>query len=237
MRSLDALKRLTNFKPTGRVGSWYSVQNMSTDLADISIYDEIGLNGVTATDFVNELRSVAAHNINLRINSPGGSVFDGIAILNSLRSHPANIHVVVEGIAASSASFIAMAGDSIEMAPQSVMMIHDAHGVAMGNAADMRSLADLLDKTSENIASVYAQRTGKPTDHWRQAMQNNNGEGTWYSDQEAVDAGLADRIVSKNTDAGDHTVTVVSDKSPDTVNWDDIDINVDELVEALKGVN
>lgn len=232
MRSAHAWKRPYNFQPTGRVGTWYTVKNLSADLAEVSIYDEIGYYGVTATDFVNEIRGVQASTIGLRINSPGGEVFDGLAILNALRSHPAKVHVTIDGLAASAASFIAMAGDEIEMSPQSMMMIHDAQGLAMGNAGTLRELADMLDKTSNNIASVYAQRTGKTVDYWREQMLNE----TWYTDQEAVDAGLADRIVQAQEPAGDGPATVVVDKI-ETISWDEIDINVDELVEALKGVN
>src|SRR3546814_8255536 len=83
------------------------------------------------------------------ISSPGGDVFDGLAILNSLRQHKATVNVVVDGIAASAASFIAMAGDTVKMAPQSVMMIHDASGLVIGNSRDMQEMADLLEKTSD----------------------------------------------------------------------------------------
>jgi ATP-dependent protease ClpP protease subunit len=233
VRSRHAWKRPYNFQPTGRVGTWYAINNVSADLAEVSIYDEIGYFGITATSFVEDLKAVQAGTIGLHINSPGGEVFDGLAILNALRSHPAKVHVTVDGLAASAASFIAMAGDQIDMAPQSMMMIHDAQGLAIGDAGTLRELADMLDKTSNNIAAVYAQRTGKPVEHWREQMLAE----TWYTDQEAVDAGLADRVVSNDAPADDHGTTVVSDKVPATINWDDIDINVDELVEALKGVN
>ncbi len=231
MRSMHAWKRPYNFQPTGRVGTWYSVKNISTDLAEVNIYDEIGFYGVTATNFVEDLRAVQAGTISLRINSPGGEVFDGLAILNALRSHPAKVHVTVDGLAASAASFIAMAGDVIEMAPQSMMMIHDAQGLAMGNASTLRELADMLDKTSNNIAAVYAQRTGKPVDHWREQMLAES----WYTDQEAVDAGLSDRVVTADAPPEGGTATVVTDKI-DTFSWDEINIDVAGLVEALKGV-
>ncbi len=223
-------KRPYNFKATGRVGSWYSIKNVSTELADISIYDEIGFWGVTAADFVKELGSIQAAALNIRINSPGGDVFDGIAILNALRSHPADKTVIVDGLAASAASFIAMAGDTVKMSPQSMMMIHDASGLCMGNAADMRDLADLLDKTSENI--------GKPADHWREQMLAE----TWYTDQEAVDAGLADEILTpgRASESVDDRVSsrVLAEHGPQTVSWDDIDFDADTLASissALKG--
>lgn len=174
-----------------QVGRWYEIKNIATDRAEVAIYDEIGFWGVTASDFVRDLQGVQAKNITLHINSPGGDVFDGIAILNALRQHSATVDVVIDGLAASAASFIAMAGDTITMAPNAMIMIHEASGLVIGNAEDMTEMAALLDKTSANIANVYAQRAGGTAEDWRQAMRVE----TWYSDQEAVDAGLADAIL------------------------------------------
>jgi ATP-dependent protease ClpP protease subunit len=178
-----------------KVGRWYEIKNIATDVAEVSIYDEIGFWGVTASDFVRDLQGVQAKSITLHVNSPGGDVFDGIAILNALRQHPARVEVVIDGLAASAASFIAMAGDSVVMAPNAMMMIHEASGVVFGNAEEMTEMAALLDKTSANIAQVYAQRAGGDPEDWRQAMRAE----TWYSDQEAVDAGLADAILGAET--------------------------------------
>jgi ATP-dependent Clp endopeptidase proteolytic subunit ClpP len=190
------LARPYNFRQTGKVGTWYNIKNLSNEVTEIYIYDEIGYYGVTAADFVAELNAVNAGRITLRINSPGGDVFDGLAILNALRQHAAIVDVVIDGIAASAASFIAMAGNTVLMSPQSMMMIHDGSGLCMGNANDMREMADLLDKTSDNIAAVYAKRTGKSKEEWREAMLAE----TWYSDEEAVQAGLADGIVGVEQD-------------------------------------
>lgn len=229
---MRSFKRPYNFKATGRVGTWYQIKNISAEEAEVSIYDEIGFWGVTASDFVKELGGVSASALNVHINSPGGDVFDGLAILNALRSHPAKKTVTVDGLAASAASFIAMAGDTIKMSPQSMMMIHDASGLCMGDARDMRDLADLLDKTSENIANVYAQRTGKPVDEWRKAMLAE----TWYTDQEAVDAGLADMIVGDDSAETQTPEPVVVEAKADNP-WEDIDFEAisKALGEALKG--
>lgn len=180
-----------------RIGRWYEIKNLAAETASIAIYDEIGMWGVTASDFVNELKGITARTISLSINSPGGDVFDGLAILNSLRQHPAAVNVVIDGVAASAASFIAMAGDSVKIAPQAMMMIHDASGLVVGNSRDMEEMAALLDKTSDNIASVYAQRAGGTQAEWRAAMKAE----TWYTDQEAVEAGLADEILSEDAPA------------------------------------
>lgn len=169
---------------------WYDITAKSQSEAVVSLYDEIGYFGITAADFVRDLGKVTAQSITLRINSPGGDVFDGVAIYNALKSHPANITVYVDGIAASAASFIAMAGDRISMMKHSQMMVHDASGLCIGPADDMRKTADLLDKISDNIASIYAERAGGTTEEWREKMR---GE-MWLSDSEAVACGLADDI-------------------------------------------
>ncbi|WP_333743827.1 head maturation protease, ClpP-related [Streptomyces ardesiacus] len=173
--------------------SWYRISNAADpDEAEVMLYDEVGgWFGATADEFIADLRGVTAPRMRLRINSPGGSVFEGIAIANALRAHPASVTVQVDGIAASIASVIAMAGDRIEMAPNSMLMIHDASGVCMGNAADMEEMAELLDLISDNIADAYAARAGGTREEWRARMQAE----TWYLPEDAVDQGLADEAV------------------------------------------
>lgn len=174
--------------------SWYRITNAaSSDEAEVMLYDEVGgWYGATADQFIADLRGVTAPNLRVRINSPGGSVFEGIAIANALRSHPANVIVQVDGIAASIASVIAMAGDRIEMAPNTMLMIHDASGLCMGNAADMEEMAELLDLISDNIADAYAARAGGTRDEWRARMRAE----TWYLPEDAVANGLADEATS-----------------------------------------
>jgi ATP-dependent protease ClpP protease subunit len=169
---------------------WYRFENLGDDETDVILYGEIGWYGTEAETFVRELRALKTARINLRLSSPGGSVFDGIAIMNGLRAHSAEVTVYVDSLAASIASVIAMAGDRVVMMPASEMMIHEASGLCMGNAADMRELADLLDRQSDKIAAVYAERAGGDVEGWRAAM---NAE-TWYSAEEAVAAGLADEV-------------------------------------------
>ena len=187
MRKFRSARELVNLKQ-GR-NDWYKIKNLA-DRAEIMIYDEIGYFGVTASDFVRDLKAITTNRIDLHLNTPGGEVFDGIAIFNALRQHPAEVHVTVDELAASIGSVIAMSGDRIVMSRNSQMMIHDGLGMGIGNAADLRELADLLDKTSDNIASIYAERTGKDATHWRALMRAE----TWYSADEAVAAGLADEV-------------------------------------------
>ena len=157
-------------------------------VAEVHIYDEIGYWGTSAKDFAQQLAELDVDRIQLRINSPGGNAWDGVAIMNTLRRHRARVEVTVDGIAASAASLIAMAGDHIVMNRSSQMMIHDTSGMAWGNAATMRETADLLDKLSDSYADAYAKRAGGTRSAWRDVMQAE----TWYTAEEAVLAGLAD---------------------------------------------
>jgi ATP-dependent Clp endopeptidase proteolytic subunit ClpP len=160
--------------------------------AEILLYDEIGFYGITARDFVSALASAGAGPVRVRINSPGGDVFDGLAIYNALRAHPGGATAVVDGLAASAASFIALAGSRMEMAESSMLMIHDAWGVAIGNKNDMRTTADLLDKVDGQLAEIYAAKTGKPVAEIAAAMDAE----TWYTAQEAVTARYCDGITA-----------------------------------------
>lgn len=168
---------------------WYRITNLA-DRAEVYIYDEIGYFGVTANDLVRDLQGVKGSSIELHLNSPGGEVFDGVAIYTALKNHPAQVHVIVDSLAASIASVIAMAGDKVTMARNATMMIHDGHGLCVGNAKDMADMVALLDRTSDNIASVYAERAGGSAETWRGRMRAE----TWYTAEEAVQAGLADEI-------------------------------------------
>ncbi len=161
--------------------------------AEIFIYDEIGGSfGVDANEFIQDLQGIKAKDITVRINSPGGSVFDAIAIYNSLIQHPANITTRVDAMAASAASIIAMAGDKVEMMVGSQLMIHDAMGTEMGNAKEMREMAKFLDLQSDNLASIYANKAGDKQD-WRALMLAE----TWMFANEAVDFGLADSVYTR----------------------------------------
>lgn len=172
-------------------------------VATLRLYDPVdswgGEWGVSAKEFAAALDELpdTVEEIRLHINSPGGEVFEGIALLNALRNHPARVVAVVDGLAASAASFIACGADEVVMARNSELMIHDAWGLCVGNADDMRQLAEMLDQISDNIASIYAEKAGGDIADWRAAMARE----TWYSADEAVEAGLADRVDKKQADA------------------------------------
>ncbi len=202
MRSTRRLQNLTSTAPR-----WWSIQNAATagEPTMVSIYDEIGFFGVSAGDFLADLAGVQG-DIDLHINSPGGDVFDAIAIHNTLKARKGTVAVTIDGLAASAASFIAQAASpgKLFMAPHATMMIHDGFAAGIGNAADMRELADQLDSASDNIASIYAARSGKPAAYWRAKMKAT----TWYNDQEAVDDGLADSVVGQETPKNQWDLTV-----------------------------
>lgn len=169
--------------------------------AKLYLYDVIdswgGDWGVSAKEFNAALAEIGdVSQINLHVNSPGGECYEGIAILNALRRHPATVTAIVDGLAASAASFIAAGADQVVMARNSEMMIHDAWGIALGPAADMHAAGDRLDKISNNIASVYAAKAGGTDQSWRDFMLAE----TWYSAEEAVAVGLADRVEGAEVD-------------------------------------
>jgi ATP-dependent Clp endopeptidase proteolytic subunit ClpP len=173
--------------------SWYRIEAKEDGPATIFIYDEIGMWGITASDLIRDLAGVSASTITLRVNSPGGDVFDGIAIYNAIRNHPAVVTVQVDGLAASIASIIAMAGDEITIAKNAFFMIHNAWAGAVGGAEEMRKMADVLDKIDTTLVKTYADRTGQTQRAIRQMMA---GE-TWLTAEEAVELGMADRLIDE----------------------------------------
>lgn len=160
----------------------------------VDVYDDIGeggwfSEGVTAKAFAGELSGVKGA-LDVHVNSPGGNVWDGIAIASALRSHKGPVTVVVDGIAASIASVIVQAGTDRVMMPGSMLMIHEASTFDGGNAEELRKTAQTLDDISANLAEQYAATAGGSPESWRAAMK----EETWYTAEQAVEAGLADRI-------------------------------------------
>lgn len=149
--------------------------------------------GIAAKDMVPLIHAITAPAIDLHINTPGGEVWEAWAIMNALRSHGSRVTAYVDGVAASAGSVIMLAGDEIVMAEASQVYIHDAHGFAFGDEAALLVTAGELGQMSQQIAGLYAQRGGT-VDDWRMAMRANNGEGTWYTPDGAVKAGLADRV-------------------------------------------
>lgn len=154
--------------------------------------------GLSAKEFGQALDALPSgvEEIELHVNSPGGEVHEGLAILNQLRQHKASVTVIIDGLAASAASFIAMGADRVLIAPNAEVMIHNAWGLAMGDSDDMQKMADDLDRINTNLARIYQSKAGGDVADWLEAMRIES----WYSDEEAVAAGLADGIYREETE-------------------------------------
>lgn len=170
--------------------SWYAIRALSEG-AEVSIYDEIGAYGVSAKSFLAELCALPdAVPLALRLNSPGGSVFDAVAIYNALKRHAGPVTVWIDGIAASAASYIAMAGDEVVMPGNAFLMIHDPSGMVLGTAADMRAMAEALDKIKGSLVAGYVAKSGGDEADIAALM----AKETWLDAEEAVGLGFADRM-------------------------------------------
>ena len=175
--------------------NWYALSKNADESSDITIYDAIGAGGVSAKQFIKDLAGIKGH-INLRLNSPGGSITDGAAIIAALKRHTAGFTAWVDGLAASMASVIACAADQCYMAEGSMMMIHRAATVSMGDAADLRKDADLLEKFEKSLVNVYVKKTGLSEDEINMMLSAE----TWLDPLEAIALGFADGI-SETPDA------------------------------------
>ena len=154
------------------------------------LYGEIGWE-VRASEFVPAIDAVTDSHIDLHISSPGGDVFEALAIMNALKEHPSTKTVYIDGLAASAASFIAVGiGGEVIMRPGAEMMIHNAQGGAWGDMNDMHAIIERLESASATIADIYAAKTGTDAETWRAAMDAE----TWFSADEALVAGLVDKV-------------------------------------------
>jgi ATP-dependent Clp protease protease subunit len=169
----------------------------ATNAGELFIYDDIGSSffseGVTAESVVEKVKSLGAiDTLNVRINSQGGEVFEGLSIYNYLVQHPARVTVDIDGAALSIASIIAMAGDEVRIAKNAMMMIHEPHTGVRGSAKEMRAMADRLDKVHDSLALTYSDRRKIDIDTVSRAM----AQETWYTAAEAAQFGLVDVVTS-----------------------------------------
>jgi ATP-dependent protease ClpP protease subunit len=164
-------------------------------MREVWLYGVIGADlfdeSVLASDVREALAKARGERVLLRINSPGGDVFEGIAIRSLLAEHAGGVDVQVDGIAASAASYIATIGQHVVMAPDAFLMIHDCWGATIGNADDHRAAGEVLDKISQQITAAYAAKSGKSRAEIRKAMKAE----TWYTAEGAKEFGLADSII------------------------------------------
>jgi ATP-dependent protease ClpP protease subunit len=177
--------------------SWFSFTNSTDDKSvEIFIYDVIGSYNVSAKSFIAELKRAGNKDATLRIHCPGGNILEGNAIYNAVKRYPGPVHVVIDGIAASMASVVAMAGDTIEIAENGLIMIHNPAGFGGGDSRDMRKLADVMDKLKQNIITAYADRTGLSREKLAEMMDDE----TWMTAAEALANKFVD-LIGKKSDA------------------------------------
>ena len=172
----------------------YQISNQSSNELEILLYSLVS-RGLTANQVIKAINDSQAEKITLRINSDGGEVFESIALYNYLRGK--DVHVIVDGIAASGASVIAMAGQTITMMQGSMMMIHNPLTIMIGNAEELRAEAEILDKLSDNLAGIYASRTGKDKGEILEIMKAES----WLSAEECCAEGFADEIDAPASEA------------------------------------
>jgi ATP-dependent Clp endopeptidase proteolytic subunit ClpP len=171
---------------------WYRIEAKDADdTAEIIIYDVIGWPYNDAFDLVRALGNITAKNITVRINSPGGDVFDGVAIFNALKDHEAHVTTKIEGLAASMASIVALAGDEVQAHKNAMYMIHDPWVLAAGNQYDLREIADILQKIGGNMLDIYYDKSNIGKRELKAMMK----EETWFTAAEAKDRGLIDTVL------------------------------------------
>ena len=174
--------------------SWYAIQSPddleTSESVEVSIYDEIGLGGVSAKQFAADLKKLKGQHIDLRINSVGGSVTEGAAIYNALKRHKGGLTVHIDGLAASMASVIAMAGEETRIAENALIMIHNPWSMTMGDADDLRKEADVLDKLKATLVNAYVRKSGQP----RAAIEQMMDDEKWMDANEALALGFVDEI-------------------------------------------
>jgi len=170
---------------------WYRIEAKDDESAEIIIYDVIGWPYNDAFDLVRSLGEITAKNITVRINSPGGDVFDGVAIFNALREHSAHVTTKIEGMAASMASVVALAGDEVQAHKNTMYMIHDPWVMLAGNQYDLREVADLLQKIGGNLLDIYYDKSNIGKRELKAMMK----EETWFTAAEAKDRGLIDTVL------------------------------------------
>ena len=170
---------------------WYNINGKASQgIVDVYIFDEIGAYGLNAQSFIEEVKAYKKQPMNIHINCVGGDVFDGMAIYNIIKKRTAETTVYIEGIAASMGSVIALAADNVVMAENSLFMIHNAWGGAMGESKELKKTANLLEKISNEIADIYIKKTKLPYDRVKEMMD----EETWLNADEALELGFIDSI-------------------------------------------
>ncbi len=208
-KNLDLLRatwRLANNIKSQNPSGAYTVKNAATSV-DFYLYDVIGGYDDDAVSFVKAVGETKGKPINLFVNSPGGFVWDAVAMYDALVNSSSEVSVTINGLAASAASFLSQAASpgKLKIAEPGRMMIHDAQGIGMGGPAEMQEYTDLLHSVSDDISKIYAKRAGGEPKAWRKAMTAT----TWYNSSQAVDSGLADGITTENSKGPDNRTRLI----------------------------
>tara|TARA_R100001244_G_scaffold9274_2_gene11352 strand:+ start:1596 stop:2627 length:1032 start_codon:yes stop_codon:yes gene_type:complete len=182
---------------------WYSFKALADNSVELYIFEEIGLYGVSAQDFVSELSEHKGKDITVHINSPGGDVFDGQAIYTALKNHTGKVTTKIEGLAASMATIISLAGDSVEMSENSLFMIHTPLTNAFGNKEELRKQISILNKLEDTMVSIYSSKSTLEEIDIRAYMTDE----TWFSAAEAKEAGFIDVITDEIKVAASYDIT------------------------------
>lgn len=206
------LRNRSVFKPQARITHKIE-QKADASEATLYLYDEISFWGINADEFVKGLNEVDAETIHLRVNSPGGSVFDGIAIYNAIKQHKSTIIAHIDGLAASIASVIVLGADEVRAGESSYMMIHSPWSIVSGTAEDMREEANLLDKVGGTISQIYQRKTGLSADEIQEMMTAGAFGETWMTAQEAKDKGFVDVVEELEEETKAKASAVVFDLS------------------------
>jgi len=203
------------FKDNAEISSRHEIKT-ENDEATVYLYDAIGgWFGIIAEEFIRDFNAIEAKTIKLHINSPGGDVFDGRAIHTAVKQHPAQVTAQIDGLAASAATYIALAADTVTMAEGAFFMIHNAWTLALGDKNDMLDMADLLEKIDQTIQRDYQNKTGKDADEIKGFMDDES----WFTADEALDHGFIDEIIEGekvdnkyNLAAYEHAPTALTEK-------------------------
>ena len=188
-KTAEAVARFWN-KPLDKP-DWFKVQAISDDETEIMIYDVIGWPFISADDFVRALAGITAKTVTVRINSPGGDVFDGMAIFNALKNYSGKVVTRIEGIAASMASVIALAGKEVQAYANTMYMIHEPYAFTAGNQYSLRELADILEKMSGQMIDIYSSNASPGKREIAQMMKDE----AWLTAKEAKEKGFIDTII------------------------------------------
>jgi ATP-dependent protease ClpP protease subunit len=192
--------------------SWYQVK-ASAEFADVYIYDEIGAYGISAKEFISELAQYKGQPLNIHINSGGGSVFDGQSMATAIKNHGAPVTTIIEGVAASMATIIALSGDAVYMTNNSLFMIHNPMLDSYGDKNELKKAISLLEKVETNMVNAYYSKTKLP----KKEIASMMNEETWFTAKEAVKAGFVDRVVDEVRVAANFDIKSFKSKSEEEI--------------------